>query len=212
MVKQPQGQFDEAQVAKYIQQLMSALQYCHSKKVILRDIKTENLLLDKNGDLKLAEFGCWVHAPSSTPNTMCGTLEYLAPEILKGRTYNNKVDLWSLGILAFEILVGQLPFQAGNCEERSSFPPHVSEGDRDLIRKLLQNDPEERLALDKVKCCQLFQTIYILKIWPHWQIFDKNLLFSGVFFLQKFCRNLAYFLRKSLVTLLNFTIFSFKIF
>merc|ERR1719187_3020886 len=71
MQKQPKGRFDEARSSKYIRQMADALRYCHSKKVIHRDIKPENLLLDMKGDLKIADFGWSVHAPTSRRATMC---------------------------------------------------------------------------------------------------------------------------------------------
>jgi serine/threonine protein kinase len=81
---------------KYINQLADALNYCHSKKVIHRDINSENLLLGINGELKIAEFGWSVHALSSRRTTICGTLNYLPPEMIDDKPHDEKVDLWSL--------------------------------------------------------------------------------------------------------------------
>lgn len=83
--------------AKYTYQVADALQYCHQKKVIHRDIKPENLLLADNGDVKLADFGWSVHAPSFRRKTMCGTLDYLPPEMVRGHEYDQCVDQWCLG-------------------------------------------------------------------------------------------------------------------
>ena len=91
--KQPKQRFDEPRSAKYIRQMADALRYCHSKKVIHRDIKPENLLLDMKGELKIADFGWSVHAPSSKRATMCGTLDYLPPEMIEGSTHDEKVKL-----------------------------------------------------------------------------------------------------------------------
>jgi len=156
--KQPKQRFDEARSAKYIRQMADALRYCHSKKVIHRDIKPENLLLDMKGELKIADFGWSVHAPSSRRATMCGTLDYLPPEMIEGSTHDEKVDLWSLGVLTYEFLVGKPPFEAENNNETYrritrvdlKFPPHVSDGARDIITQLLRKDPTQRIALDKV--------------------------------------------------------------
>lgn len=76
------GRFSESQSARYIAQLAEALNYCHSKNVIHRDIKPENLLVGFNGGLKIADFGWSVHAPSSRRRTLCGTLDYLPPEMI----------------------------------------------------------------------------------------------------------------------------------
>jgi len=157
--KQPEGKFDEKRTAKYIYQMADALGYCHSKKVIHRDIKPENLLLDVRGDLKIADFGWSVHAPSSRRATMCGTLDYLPPEMVAGEFHDDKVDLWSLGVLCYEFLVGKPPFETASHQETYQriinvdlkFPAHVSSGAQDLIRKLLQKKPSSRLPLDEVK-------------------------------------------------------------
>ncbi|XP_063153099.1 aurora kinase A [Candoia aspera] len=150
--------FDEQRTATYMTELADALLYCHSKRVIHRDIKPENLLLGSNGELKIADFGWSVHAPSSRRSTLCGTLDYLPPEMIEGRTHDEKVDLWSLGVLCYEFLVGKPPFEAETYQEtyraisrvQYRFPPFVTEGARDLISKLLKHDPKHRLPLDDV--------------------------------------------------------------
>nr|CAI5866575.1 unnamed protein product [Callosobruchus analis] len=83
--------FPEPEAAKYIAQVADALMYLHQKKVIHRDIKPENLLLGANGEIKIADFGWSVHAPSSKRTTVCGTLDYLPPEMVCGRSHNEKV-------------------------------------------------------------------------------------------------------------------------
>ncbi|XP_071446084.1 aurora kinase C-like [Hetaerina americana] len=155
---EPNSRFDEQRTAVYMAQLASALQYCHKKKVIHRDIKPENLLLGAKGELKIADFGWSVHAPSSRRATLCGTLDYLPPEMVEGKTHDKQVDLWSLGVLCYECLVGKPPFEAASFEEtylnirqvRYRFPPHVSMGARDLISRLLVKDPAARLPLNVV--------------------------------------------------------------
>nr|XP_005489097.1 aurora kinase A [Zonotrichia albicollis] len=147
--------FDEQRTATYITELADALSYCHSKRVIHRDIKPENLLLGSNGELKIADFGWSVHAPSSRRTTLCGTLDYLPPEMIEGRTHDEKVDIWSLGVLCYEFLVGKPPFETKTHHEtyraisrvEFKFPPFVTEGARDLISKLLKHNPFHRLPL-----------------------------------------------------------------
>ncbi|XP_053974280.1 aurora kinase C-like [Hylaeus volcanicus] len=155
---QPEKRFDEVRTATYISQLADALKYCHSKKVIHRDIKPENLLLGIKGELKMADFGWSVHAPSSRRNTLCGTLDYLPPEMVVGKTHDHTVDLWGLGVLCYECLVGTPPFLAQTYDEtyvkikkaQYKFPDYVSEGARDLISKLLVVHPDRRLPLEDV--------------------------------------------------------------
>jgi len=152
--------FDEKRTATYIASLSRALVYCHAKHVIHRDIKPENLLLGLHGELKIADFGWSVHAPNSRRKTMCGTLDYLPPEMLEGRDHDSKVDVWSLGVLCYEFLFGDAPFMAAGHNETYKrilkvdlkFPAHhqVSEGAKDLIRKLLMKDPKERMPLNEI--------------------------------------------------------------
>merc|ERR1719431_322344 len=155
--QQAHGRFDEGQSAKYINQMTDALSYCHSKKVIHRDIKPENLLLDAKGNIKIADFGWSVHAPNSRRATMCGTLDYLPPEMIEGAMHDEKVDLWSLGVLTYEFSVGKPPFEADSNNDtykRSTrvdikYPAHLSTEAKDLITKFLRKDPNQRISLDK---------------------------------------------------------------
>lgn len=155
---QPNKRFKEDRSAQYIAQMADALKYCHSRKVIHRDIKPENLLLGLKGELKIADFGWSVHAPSSRRGTLCGTLDYLPPEMIEGQEHDEKVDIWSLGILCYEFLVSKPPFEADSNQETYgriarvdlAFPSHVSEPAKDLVRRLLRKDPAKRLSLDEV--------------------------------------------------------------
>ncbi|XP_062867519.1 aurora kinase A [Trichomycterus rosablanca] len=152
------GTFNDPRSATYIMELADALYYCHSKKVIHRDIKPENLLLGSTGELKIADFGWSVHTPSSRRSTLCGTLDYLPPEMIEGKTHDEKVDLWSLGVLCYEFLVGRPPFETKSHEEtyrkiskvEFTYPAHVSEGARDLINSLLKHNPLHRLPIQGV--------------------------------------------------------------
>ncbi|KAM8776298.1 aurora kinase A isoform 1-T1 [Rhynchonycteris naso] len=152
------SRFDEQRTATYITELADALSYCHSKRVIHRDIKPENLLLGSAGELKIADFGWSVHAPSSRRTTLCGTLDYLPPEMIEGRMHDEKVDLWSLGVLCYEFLVGKPPFETSTYQEtyrrisrvEFTFPDFVTEGARDLISRLLRHSPSQRLTLKEV--------------------------------------------------------------
>lgn len=111
------GRFDEKRSARYVLQLTRALRYCHTKHVIHRDIKPENLLLDLKGELKIADFGWSVHAPHARRTTLCGTMDYLPPEMIEGQDHDDLVDVWSLGVLMYEFLVGTPPFEASGAHE-----------------------------------------------------------------------------------------------
>ncbi|XP_043934139.1 aurora kinase C-like [Protopterus annectens] len=152
------GRFDEQRSATYMEELADALIYCHSKKVIHRDIKPENLLMGLRGELKIADFGWSVHAPSLRRKTMCGTLDYLPPEMIEGKTHDEKVDHWCIGVLCYEFLVGNPPFESPSHSETYKritkvdlhFPSYMSEGAKNLISKLLQHNPSQRLTLKGV--------------------------------------------------------------
>ena len=157
---------DETSSAQIIVQLASALHYCHSKGVLHRDVKPENLLLTSSlhknagGDIniKIADFGWSVHSPSSRRVTMCGTLDYMPPEIVDNREYDENVDVWTLGVLLYELLVGYAPFLAENKHETHwrirqldlQFPDHVKLDACDLVRKLLVARPSFRMSLTQV--------------------------------------------------------------
>ena len=149
------GHFSEQTTARYICDLSHALHYCHTKHVIHRDIKPENLLIGQKGDIKIADFGWSVHAPTSRRTTLCGTLDYLPPEMVEGRDHDSTADVWSLGILTYEFLVGSPPFEAEGWRATYNrisrvdlkFPSHVSPGARDLISRLLVKDTSKRMKL-----------------------------------------------------------------
>ncbi|XP_073981467.1 aurora kinase B-like isoform X2 [Rhodnius prolixus] len=155
---QPHGRFSEHKAAKYTYQVADALKYCHLNEVIHRDIKPENLLLDLNDNIKLADFGWSVHAPSNKRKTVCGTLDYLPPEMVQGKTYCDKVDHWCLGVLCYEFLVGKPPFESKQQQATYEkilklaveYPSYLKEGSKDLIKRLLCLNPLERLSFDQV--------------------------------------------------------------
>lgn len=139
------GKFSESRAADYISQMASGLLYLHRKHVIHRDIKPENILLDLNGLLKISDFGWSVHAPNTRRATLCGTLDYLPPEMVEGRDHNEKVDLWSLGVLCYEFIVGNPPFEdmSGHAATYKRIakvdlriPEYVSSEAKDLITKV----------------------------------------------------------------------------
>lgn len=152
------GRFDEKTAAIYVRDLTKALMYCHTKRVIHRDIKPENLLIGHNYELKIADFGWSVHSPSSRRMTMCGTLDYLSPEMLEGHPHSYAVDIWSLGVLCYELLVGLPPFDAKDSHQTYKkiryviikYPDYITEKARDLINKLLVVNPDQRLPLTNV--------------------------------------------------------------
>lgn len=159
-LKENGGTFDEARAARYTYALASAVRYCHSKGVIHRDLKPENLLLDGDDNLKIADFGWSVHAVrDNRRGTVCGTLDFLAPEMCEGEKYDSSVDVWSIGILLYEMLFGAPPFEEDteyHTKERIVlvdlvFPKsNVSADAKHLISSLLRRNPAHRMPLSKV--------------------------------------------------------------
>ncbi|WVQ73119.1 hypothetical protein IAR50_002683 [Cryptococcus sp. DSM 104548] len=153
------GKFDEKRSSRYIAQMADALLYLHRKHVIHRDIKPENLLIGLNGELKIGDFGWSVHAPSNRRSTLCGTLDYLPPEMVEGKEHTAAVDLWALGVLTYEFVSGGPPFEdlSGSAATYRRIrkvdlhvPSSVSPECTDLIKRLLRYNPEERLPLTEV--------------------------------------------------------------
>lgn len=158
--------FPEWQGALYIAQMAAALKYLHKKHVMHRDIKPENILVGVYGEVKISDFGWSVHAPNNRRKTLCGTLDYLPPEMIAPRsstssdsaTYSSAVDLWSLGVLTYEFLCGEAPFEdtpvmthrrIARCDMK--VPGYVSAEAKDLIQRLLVLDPEKRISLEDVE-------------------------------------------------------------
>lgn len=144
--------FPEWKAAQYIAQMAAALKYLHKKHVMHRDIKPENILVGIHGEIKISDFGWSVHAPNNRRQTMCGTLDYLPPEMLKPGSqdnyYSEKVDLWSLGVLTYEFLVGEAPFedtpvmtQRRIARADMSVPSFVSPEAKDLIKRVSFSKP-----------------------------------------------------------------------
>ncbi|GAA0154449.1 hypothetical protein LIER_12425 [Lithospermum erythrorhizon] len=157
------GKLKEDVARKYFQQLISAVDFCHSRGVYHRDLKPENLLLDENENLKVSDFGLSA-LPEHRRNdgllhTQCGTPAYVAPEVLRKKGYDGaKADIWSCGVILYVLLAGFLPFQDENMmkmytkifKAEFEFPPWFSPDAKRLISKLLVADPAKRISIDGI--------------------------------------------------------------
>ena len=104
-----QGKLSEEETAYFGKQAISALKYMHNEYIMHRDIKPQNILIE-HGVLKLSDFGWSIYSPMYKRQTFCGTVDYVPPEIVEGASYDERVDIWALGILLYELASGKAPF------------------------------------------------------------------------------------------------------
>ncbi|XP_032489846.1 serine/threonine-protein kinase N3 isoform X5 [Phocoena sinus] len=165
--------FPEPQARFYLACVVLGLQFLHEQKIIYRDLKLDNLLLDAQGFLKIADFGLCKEGIGfgDRTSTFCGTPEFLAPEVLTQEAYTRAVDWWGLGVLLYEMLVGECPFPGDTEEEvfdcivnaEAPYPRFLSVQGLELIQKLLQKCPEKRLGAgerdaEEIKTQPFFRT------------------------------------------------------
>lgn len=147
------NKFSEEEAKFYAAEVMLALEYLHSNQIAYRDLKPENILIDRHGHIKLTDFG-FAKKVKDITWTVCGTPDYLAPEIIRSQGYTKAVDWWSLGVLIYEMLAGHPPFTAKNpidqyqkiLECDLTWPEDMSTEARDLIQNLLRVKPIERFG------------------------------------------------------------------
>ena len=166
--------FDERTAAQILRETISALQYLHSFKppIIHRDIKPENLLLNEGGRILLADYG-WsnFNVEGDVRKTFCGTPEYIAPEMLLKKGHDTRVDIWSIGILMFELLSGYSPFVAKSNQElyqnirrlKIQWPKDMPPLAKNLISKILKLNPIERPSFDEILDHQWFKQTKMIK-------------------------------------------------
>ncbi|KZV56182.1 CBL-interacting protein kinase 5-like [Dorcoceras hygrometricum] len=161
--KVAKGRLREDAARRYFQQLVAAVDFCHSRGVYHRDLKPENLLLDESGNLKVSDFGLSALVESKRQDgllhTTCGTPAYVAPEVISKRGYDGeKADIWSCGVILFVLLAGYLPFQDPNLSEMyrkisrgefkcpNWFPPEVKK----LLSRILDPNPYSRISVSSL--------------------------------------------------------------
>ena len=183
--------FKEVKVKFYAAQIFLAIDYLHKNGYIYRDLKPENILLDNKGYIKLTDFGLCKLITNENINekyTICGTLSYIAPEILMGKSYDYSVDWFSFGVVIYVLLCGEYPFESKKepkydekvYKQKVKYPEKMSNEAKDIISKLLEIKPRKRLGYnnsDEIKNHEFFkdidfEQIYLKKYKP---IFKPNL-------------------------------------
>ncbi|KAK2861397.1 hypothetical protein FQN49_004236 [Arthroderma sp. PD_2] len=159
LVKRGRCNDDEARI--FFQQIICAVEYCHRHKIVHRDLKPENLLIDKDKNVKIADFGLSnIMTDGNFLKTSCGSPNYAAPEVISGKLYAGpEVDVWSCGVILYVLLVGKLPFDddyipslfkkisAGNFH----MPSYISAGAANLIKHMLQVHPVHRISIPEIR-------------------------------------------------------------
>ena len=148
--------FSNEKTRFYIIELVLAIEFLHKNKMLYRDLKPENIMIDSNGHIKLTDFGLskMMKKPKEKAFTICGTPQYLAPEILSDDGYDNSVDWWSLGCVMYEMLVGKAPFKIPKgsylsedlYKKKVTMPEYITLEAKDLISLLLVTNPKKRLG------------------------------------------------------------------
>ncbi|XP_059608365.1 serine/threonine-protein kinase MARK2-like isoform X3 [Phlebotomus argentipes] len=154
------GRMKEKEARAKFRQIVSAVQYCHQKRIIHRDLKAENLLLDSEMNIKIADFGFSNEfTPGSKLDTFCGSPPYAAPELFQGKKYDGpEVDVWSLGVILYTLVSGSLPFDGTTLRElrervlrgKYRIPFYMSTDCENLLRKFLVLNPAKRASLEVI--------------------------------------------------------------
>ncbi|XP_032517934.2 serine/threonine-protein kinase SIK2 [Danaus plexippus] len=155
------GRMAEQAARRKFWQILSAVEYCHERRIVHRDLKAENLLLDANMNIKIADFGFSnYYATGELLATWCGSPPYAAPEVFEGKRYTGpEIDIWSLGVVLYVLVCGALPFDGSTLQSlrdrvlsgRFRIPYFMSEECESLIRKMLVLEPMKRYTIEQIK-------------------------------------------------------------
>ncbi|PNT75673.1 CBL-interacting protein kinase 24 isoform X3 [Brachypodium distachyon] len=180
-----QGKLRENESRKYFQQLIDAIDYCHSKGVYHRDLKPENLLLDSHGNLKVTDFGLSTLSQNGFLHTTCGTPNYVAPEVLSKDGYDGSAaDVWSCGVILYVLMAGYLPFEENDLPTlydkitaaHFSCPDWFSSGAKSLIQRILDPNPKTRMTVEGIRADAWFKNNYV----AHKRGEDENVCLDDV--------------------------------
>ena len=195
---------NEKNAYNYFSQIVNAVYFLHKNNIIHRDIKPENIVLDEYENCKLCDFGLSIILnDNSKRNTICGTLEYMAPEIIKNEGYEKTIDIWSLGILLYEMIHGYCPFNSNDnnknniilnkiINENFEIKKDISNECKDLIQKMLEKDYKKRITIEEILNHQFMiknkeNQKYIIKIYQNDNIFNTKIEMKKI---KKYSSNL----------------------
>uniref|UniRef100_A0A4X1VP62 Protein kinase C n=1 Tax=Sus scrofa TaxID=9823 RepID=A0A4X1VP62_PIG len=175
---QDKGRFELYRATFYAAEIICGLQFLHQKGIIYRDLKLDNVMLDRDGHIKIADFGMCKEnmLGDKQASTFCGTPDYIAPEILQGLKYSFSVDWWSFGVLLYEMLIGQSPFHGDDEDELFEsirvdspyYPRWITRESKDILEKLLERDTGKRLGVTgNIRTHPFFKTI-------NWTLLEKR--------------------------------------
>ena len=174
----------ENEARKIFQQIIFGLEYLHTHRVCHRDLKPENILLDGNKNVKIADFGLSnIMRDGIFLYSSCGSPNYAAPELINGKYYNGcSIDIWSCGVILYTLLTGTLPFNEKQTvklykkirECKYPMPENISEEAKDLIYRMLQKDPLNRISISEIK-----QNKWFSNNLPLFQVIDNNKYLYG---------------------------------
>jgi serine/threonine protein kinase len=155
------GRLSVEEAFHFFKQIIEGIEYCHQNLICHRDLKPENLLLDKNKNIKIADFGMASFLEEDKLlETSCGSPHYASPEVVKGLKYNGmEADVWSCGVILFALLTGRLPFDDENIQAllkkvksgQYTIPSYLTGDVKDLIQRMLAMDPEKRITIPEIK-------------------------------------------------------------
>ena len=159
----------EDQACKFMQQIISGVEYIHKVRICHRDLKPENLLLDEQNNIKIVDFGLSnVYKENETLKTACGSPCYAAPEMIAGKRYHGlNSDIWSCGIILYAMTCGYLPFEDPNTSKLYKkilncdflIPGFISKASKDLIKKVLNTDPTKRYTIAEIRAHERYNQV-----------------------------------------------------
>ena len=171
--------FSEERACFYAACVLLGLEFLHANKIVYRDLKLDNLILDREGYVKLADFGLCKEGmgPWDRTSTFCGTPEFLAPEVLTENSYTRAIDWWGLGVLIFEMLVGEPPFSGADEEEifdsivtdEVHYPQFLSIEAIAIMRRLMRKNPEKRLGAGEEDAKEIRKQRFFVHIQWEWE-------------------------------------------